>query len=271
MLYSKRKHRCILDYLETRYSNLLPAALTYEETTKPLPVWVFWYQGRENMPPVVEMCFRSVLKNACGRPVYLLHKDNMQDFVRLPDYILRKVERKEITVTHLSDILRLCLLSEYGGHWLDATLYVNKPLTEESLDPLFQSIKMKPLVAGTISDYRWSSFCLYSKPKASTIIFFRDVLLAYYHNKRHKCTVDYLLIDYTFQMLYENNAEFKRLVDDRPQGNAYTYSMVKELNSPVDYRLLELWKDQQFFKLSWKRTVSGAEDTLFSYLYKNTQ
>jgi hypothetical protein len=43
----------------------------------------------------------------------------------------------KMTVTHFSDILRFNLLKNNGGLWLDATIFVNKPIPEKYFTPIF--------------------------------------------------------------------------------------------------------------------------------------
>lgn len=271
LVYNKKKHRFILDYLERRYSYLIPANLTVKQTTvKNSPIWVFWYQGEEHMPQIVKLCVESIKRNSCGRPVRLLDCNNMSDFVHLPDYVYEKFHKGIIKMACFSDIIRLSLLAEYGGLWLDATVFVNKPLMEKGLNPYFESIKMPILEKGTISDYRWSGFCLYAYPGASTMCCFRDIMLAYFRDG-HKRIIDYFLIDYTFQMMYEKCEEFKKLIDSRPRENEYVYSLVEVLNSPYQPYLWAQWKNQQLFKLSWKIEIEDNYNSFFHYLMREEE
>lgn len=268
--YNIRKHRFILDYLEHRYAYLIPQSLSAKPILngiKGLPIWVFWYQGEEQMPPLVRLCIESIKRNSCGRPVYLLDKNNLSDYVNIPDYIYEKLKKGIIKMACFSDIVRLSLLAEHGGHWLDATVFVNKPLREESLNPYFESIKMPALEKGTISDYRWAGFCLYAHPGASTMCCFKDIMLAYFRDG-HRRIIDYLLIDYTFQMMYEKCPEFKQLIDSRPRTNEYTYALVEVLNEPYLPSLWTTWKNQQFFKLSWKVRIKDNDNTFFHHLMR---
>ena len=268
LAYNKKKHRFILDYLEQRYSHLIPDKLVTRKTTEEkLPIWVFWYQGIDHMPPVIKLCFESIKRNSCGRPVYLLDKGNLTDYVDIPNYIYDKLDRGFINIANFADILRLSLLTEYGGHWLDATVYVNQPLKENGLNPYFESIKMPILEKGTISDYRWASFCLYAHPGTSTMKCSRDIMLAYFKDG-HKRIIDYLLIDYTFQIMYEKCKEFKNLIDSCPRKNEYTYSLVEVLNSPYQPYLWTQWRNQQFFKLSWKIEIEDNTNSFFHYLMR---
>lgn len=93
-------------------------------TIIPKTIWVFWWQGELAMPPVIKECYKSILRNCNGRTVVLLDQNNFKDYITLPDYILRKFYEGVISKTHFSDILRVGLLKEYGGMWIDAAIFV---------------------------------------------------------------------------------------------------------------------------------------------------
>lgn len=53
----------------------------------------------------------------------VIDQNNYRDYVDIPDYIIKKLDKKQMSLTHFSDILRMALLYEYGGVWMDATLF----------------------------------------------------------------------------------------------------------------------------------------------------
>ena len=83
------------------------------------------------MPPIVQSCFQSLCSHAGNHLVHLITQENISKYVTIPDYILRKVQEGKISFTHFSDILRMCLLYEHGGLWIDATVYVSEPIPEK--------------------------------------------------------------------------------------------------------------------------------------------
>lgn len=93
-------------------------------------VWVCWLQGIENAPDIVKSCYKSIKLWAKDYEVVLITKDNMSDYIQLPDYITEKWKKGIITNTHLSDIIRLELLIKYGGIWADATTYLTGPIPD---------------------------------------------------------------------------------------------------------------------------------------------
>lgn len=76
------------------------------------------------MPQLVQGCFRQL--TTYNDNVCLITKDNYNKYCHIPDYILQKLYRQEISITHFSDILRVSLLAENGGLWLDSTCWVSK-------------------------------------------------------------------------------------------------------------------------------------------------
>lgn len=87
-------------------------------------IWMLWWQGQENMPALVKKCYESVLRN-CPEDfsVILLSESLLEEYIRLPDYIMQKYQEGKISIAHLSDLIRLELLCTYGGAWIDATVF----------------------------------------------------------------------------------------------------------------------------------------------------
>ena len=86
-------------------------------------VWVFWLQGYEAAPELVQKCIESIKKYSEGLNFQFITMQNYKDYIEVPDYIICKLEAGIITPTFFSDILRLLLLDKYGGFWLDATIF----------------------------------------------------------------------------------------------------------------------------------------------------
>lgn len=155
-------HDAKLGYPNKHYGYLVDKYVKRErETKKSAPtVWTMWWQGEEQMPPIVKACIRSMHRHVSKNvKIVLLTKDNYSDYVKIPSYILDKVEKKLITLTHLSDIIRMALLAEHGGMWLDSTLYVTKDIPDDmvtrgffSTSAAYQSVH--------VSKCMWSSFAI---------------------------------------------------------------------------------------------------------------
>lgn len=88
------KHRCILRYLKEGYSGLISRYKQGQTKTNdaaseiPGAVWTMWWQGEDNLPEVVRMCHASVNRHRGNHPFRIITRDNYQNFVSLPDYIM---------------------------------------------------------------------------------------------------------------------------------------------------------------------------------------
>ncbi|MBI3702328.1 MAG: hypothetical protein HY244_00400, partial [Rhizobiales bacterium] len=91
-------------------------------------IWTCWLQGRENAPPLVKKCFNSWERNNPGWEFHCLDATTIERYVPLTQYI--DLNRQSLTAASLSDVLRILLLREFGGVWVDATLFCNRPLDE---------------------------------------------------------------------------------------------------------------------------------------------
>src|ERR1700733_14260116 len=91
-------------------------------------VWTCWFQGRENAPPLVKECLTSWERNNPNWKIRCLDATSIERYVPLREYI--DLNNQSLTAASLSDILRILLLREFGGVWIDATLYCNRPLDE---------------------------------------------------------------------------------------------------------------------------------------------
>lgn len=91
-------------------------------------IWTCWFQGRENAPDLVQRCMSSWEKKNPGWAFRCLDATTAGLYVDVEEVV--DLKRQAVTAASLSDILRILLLREYGGVWVDATLYCNRPLDE---------------------------------------------------------------------------------------------------------------------------------------------
>ena len=91
-------------------------------------IWTCWFQGRESAPPLVQKCFGSWERNNPGWAFRCLDASSVERYVSLNEYI--DLDRQSLTAASLSDIVRILLLREFGGVWVDATLFCNRSLDE---------------------------------------------------------------------------------------------------------------------------------------------
>ena len=134
-LHPLNDRRCVA-YFKRRYvERTPPAALPVERRREPSAgveyIWQCWLQGEERMPALVRRCLDSVRRHvAPGQQVVLVTEANYVDYVALPEGITALRRAGRISDAQFSDLLRVWLLSAYGGFWIDATCLMTAPIPE---------------------------------------------------------------------------------------------------------------------------------------------
>jgi hypothetical protein len=247
----------VTDYLLTNYSSAIDKYKhkenIYKTSDYPYPVWVCWLQGENEMPKVVKECYKSLLRNANGHVINLITRENYSKYVSIPEYIMDKIDNEIISKTNFSDILRVFLLYEYGGLWIDSTILVTSPLPEYTGYDLY-SIK-KDTFSENISQFRWASFLFYTTKENVLFDFLKYFFLEYC--KQEEKWIDYCLIDYAIAIAYDNIPSIKKAIDKIPYSNQQIYNLSSELNNSYSSALLEeICKDTCFHKLTYKEEYS---------------
>ena len=97
-------------------------------------IWTCWLQGLDQAPAVVQDCISSWEGHNPGWEIRVLDQSSIHEYLTLPS-----LQGKQITRTSFSDLLRLLLLAEYGGIWVDATALCNQGLDNWLPNLLHQS------------------------------------------------------------------------------------------------------------------------------------
>jgi hypothetical protein len=230
-------------------------------------VWVMWWQGLDNMPESIKICFNSLLENANGYEIVLITSNNFNEFIEFPNYLLDKINKGIVSLTHLSDLIRSILLSDYGGLWLDATILVTQPLP--SLRTYIYWSPKWELPKKDLRKYRlWYSLwkiggippltitqCMgmwYSRPGNPIFVGLKDFWLAYWQKENE---VQYYWMTEVFLMgtLYKSCPNIKRLVDNLEPNNPACLDLEVQLNQEFTQgNLNTLQKCTSFFYLRRK-------------------
>lgn len=92
----------------------------------PKIIWLLWFQGQKEAPPLAIKCFKSWTDL---NPDYLVI---FLDNTNLPKYLTKEVisicTNPSISLQAKSDIVRINLLAEHGGIWADSSCMCLKPL-----------------------------------------------------------------------------------------------------------------------------------------------
>ena len=92
-----------------------------------------------------------------GTDIVLITNENYKDYTNLPDYILEKHEKGLISDAHFSDLIRLDVLINYGGLWIDPTCYVSCDAVPQYIENcdcfLFTSFSLNDIEVSKISNW----------------------------------------------------------------------------------------------------------------------
>ena len=186
----------------------------------PKIVWTMWQQGEDQMPETVKASIKTIKdfaeRNNCE--LILLTDENLHNFIEIPNDITEKYENKELSAAHYSDIIRFSLLYQYGGIWMDATLYISPYATLEMFEGEFFTMNHPPIrkdqMERDVGDFKWSGFFLAGKKGKSYFKNIRDLYL--YFVRKFPVFIHYLMMDYFILSEYDSNPVFRTLVDQLP-------------------------------------------------------
>lgn len=239
------------DFLINKYSSFISEYKTkkidYKKSKK--IIWTCWWQGEDTAPGIVTKCINSIRKNAGDYKVVVITKDNYNKYVKIPDFILEKVKEGTITFTHFSDILRMALLSSYGGIWVDATMYICNDVFKEFDGKKLNSNYVEK-IDGVLNNNKWCGFFIGGKPNM-LFSFVYDFLIEY--NRNYDNLINYFLIDYAIHIAYNNFHECKQMINDITFKNNDIFKLVAIFNEKYEKKQYNrIVTKGLFFKLSYK-------------------
>lgn len=261
---SRLKHKIVLEYMEFFFAEIIKKYknLSNEEQNlldiNNIPIWICWFQGSNNMPPLIKSCVNSIKNTNPKRSIILIDDENMNKYVNISQDIKEKVKEKKISYAHYSDILRINLLNNWGGLWMDSTLFCLKQIPDYIFElPLYTGVKQdknsipKSFKDLFISSCQWSGFLCGSKYKKSVLFSFMSECLDHYW-KNHNSLLTYLFIDYLIFLAIKNISEVEDQFKNVPINNDDIYYLTKELlNSEYNKDILnEIQEDTFVCKLS---------------------
>jgi hypothetical protein len=239
-----------------------------------IPVWCCWWQGVEQMPELVRMCHQRLKQvlPADKAELHVITLDNYQEYVELPDHIVDKFQRKIITMTTMSDVLRFALLGKYGGYWLDATVFFTDDIPEEFFSGGFHCQRMASNRGKVDREACRGNWCGFSMAGPKDSIVFRFMSDAFSRWWAHYDTIiDYVLIDYMLWTGFKFVPAIHATIDAVPDNNEEIFEMYQVLNQPYSPELLErLTQRNVMHKLTYKmdlfKETPKGEQTLYGFL-----
>lgn len=260
----RRFYNSVCNKLKTKYRGLISKwemvsaqNSSFEHINQKSTIWIFWWQGFEDMPNVVRDCIASVFRNSDQHQVILLSESNYREYIELEDYIESKFRNGVISVTHLSDIIRAKLLYTYGGFWLDATVLLTESFPQSLYSYSFFTIKH-----GLFSNYHvcrglWTGYFIAVSEGHPLMGFLSDAFSKYWETE--DLLICYLLIDCFISIAFDEIPYLRSEIERVPVNNQMTY-------------FLDDFGNDLFSESIWKRIRSSTlafkmhrQRTFFTY------
>ena len=229
-------------------------------------IWICWFQGIENAPELVKACYNSVLKNYKDKEIIVLTEENYKKYVDMPEHIIKKWEKGYITFAHFSDILRIELLSKYGGLWLDSTIFTTKRselVFNENIELfVFKQVDLDRKNSLAVVASNW---LIYAN-KNNNIINLTKKLL-YYYWKDYNYAINYNIFHIFFKLATEvYKDEWKNVPTfNNISPHILQFELCEEFN---DKRFEQIKNMSDFHKLNW-RIKSESKNSFYNYIVDN--
>ena len=244
-----------------------------ENNNNPYPdkIWIMWLQGYDNAPEIVKLCIDSIKKYSGNKEIILIDKDNISNYVNLPDFIEEKYKKGIISHAAYSDIVRSYLLYYYGGTWIDSTLYCTK-----NIEFLFDNDFLIYREYSKRLPYYISNWFIHSKNPYNKLI--KCILLSLYNYwKYNNKIVHYFLFYFFHRIAISEDIECKQIWDNTPVFLTYNAKLfLRELcgyNGGYNKKMVEYARGlNHFHKLTYKTdyfVLKIDQDKLVSQIKKD--
>lgn len=215
-------------------------------------VWVFWDTGISNSPDLVKLCYKR-LQKVYGERLITLNMTNVSSYIDLPEVFLEKFKVGTISPAHFSDLLRMELLYQKGGIWLDLTVYITSdepPLEFEETDLFFYGLE-KPGSNG--NPIYMSSWAMSARDGNELLAIARNYLIKYWEDSNN--LRDYFLFHLVICAVMNRRPELKP---------AYF-----GLYDNIRPHMLQLRFNEQYDEKFTKRLITECDVHKLTYKYGN--
>ena len=241
-------------------------------------IWQYWGQGLDNLPEVAKLCFASVDKFAGEYQVMRLTDTTFNEYVDFPEFVEQKRQLADFRPAYFSDLLRTALIKNYGGVWLDASVFLTDQLPHNYTKYDFFVFSRDPQSpyqawgAGNADCYfNWNSefkvnflnSIIFGKPNNSIATVMLDLLLYFWENQTK-------VQHYFFYQILLNELKEMRIVafDFPVVDDTYPHLLQFDLNKPFDkVRYDYITQKSSLHKLSFhKKSKDSNNHTFYQYI-----
>lgn len=232
-------------------------------------IWQYWHQNPKNAPKIINSCLNSVKKYMDDYSINVLSLETIKDFVKLPKRYYDLLNRGKISVAHFSDILRLYLLNQYGGSWIDSTIFLTDRIPNNIMNSNFFVYQKNPL-SDCFEDKMSCFFIKADKEKCFHIKYLKKILDSYWQN--NDFAINYFMFEHISSILSDANENLKNEWQNMPVYYADELGILQK-NFSNEFSA-ENWKNitdkTPIHKLTHKKDKCNfSENSFYNYIIKN--
>ncbi|ELQ6263552.1 capsular polysaccharide synthesis protein [Cronobacter malonaticus] len=266
--FEKKKKATIFSVIDRLNVQADPVSQAHQDQLR--IIWICWFQGLEQAPALVKRCVESIKFHTNDENVIVLTDENILQYLNLPEHITKKYQAGLISKAQYSDIVRCSLLYQYGGIWMDATVFMTRSLPESFFENKFSSLCFTSSAQNNaLSQGYWTAYFLAAQQGNTLVKLVRDILYRYW--QEHDTLIEYFLIDYSFLYARERVPAFREMMNVQPVTGENRFLIRQFINSaPTETALNALNNDPVgIYKLSHKekyRMTDNGKPTLYSII-----
>jgi hypothetical protein len=190
--------------------DMKPRAVSVE---RPETIWQFWDNpaGRKT-PAIATASIKTIGRWRGNFDHKVLNFDNIGEYSDLPGVVFDRMRNGRMNFAHFADLLRLNLLKNHGGIWMDATNYMTAPVPQWITDRDFFVF-----LVGNLTHYPYSfmqNFFIRAKKGAFLCGAWYEMCIAYW-TKEWK-DIEYFQHQLLFKALVERNPIGRKLFAEMP-------------------------------------------------------
>ena len=217
-------------------------------------IWQYWHQGIENAPPIIKKCFESIKKYHPECDIRILTYDTIKNYIDLPKKYYDLLEQKKIPIAIFSDVVRLYLLSQYGGMWIDSTIYLTGRIPDNILQADFFAFQ---------KDRKTDSFedkmtCFFIKAKANNIWIhlIKNAIESYW--RKNDYLIHYFMFEHIVTMISDATPELLAEWNKMPYYSANITGKLQDkfFDEFIESDFEQLKNETSIHKLTYKRNIT---------------
>jgi hypothetical protein len=229
-------------------------------------IWWLWFQGSENAPLIVQKCLDTVKYYSAQMNLEVIELDerNLFEYVKLPNQIINMWKQKRITNANFSDLCRIALLADYGGLWIDSTVFLTGKINKEILqsDIFFYQASFLDMTVTKVS-----SWFMYAKnPDNYFMQSLKESMINYWINNKY--VDDYFIFHIMTAAMSEKEC-FRKYFENMPYfSNTYPHLLSLELNNEMNKeKLRHILQMSNVHKLTYKNLMPSSDNkNVYEYI-----